>query len=57
MVGAKITNAELTALGELMNTGKVRPVIGRRYRLEEVREAVRYVEHGHAQGKVIITVK
>ena len=50
-------NAELTALGELMNTGKVRPVIGRRYRLEEVREAVRYVEHGHAQGKVIITVK
>jgi len=40
-----------------MNTGKVRPVIGRRYRLEEVREAVRYVEHGHAQGKVIITVK
>jgi len=57
MVGAKITNAELTALGELMNTGKVRPVIGRRYRLEEVREAVRYVEHGHAQGKVIITVE
>jgi len=55
MVGAKITNADLTALGELVNTGKVRPVIGRRYRLEEVPEAVRYVEHGHAQGKVVIT--
>ncbi|MBA0088290.1 MAG: NAD(P)-dependent alcohol dehydrogenase [Acidobacteria bacterium Pan2503] len=57
MVGAKITNADLTALGELVNTGKVRPVIGRRYRLEEVPEAVRYVEHGHAQGKVVITVE
>ena len=57
MVAAKITNADLTALGEHVNTGKVRPVIGRRYCLDEVPEAVRYVEHGHAQGKVIVTIE
>jgi len=57
MVGAKITKEDLTALAELLNTGKVQPVIGRRYRLDELPEAVRYLEHGHAQGKVIVTVE
>ncbi len=41
---------------ELVETGKVSPVIDRRYPLSEVAEAVRYLEEGHAQGKVIITV-
>ena len=36
MIGAKITREDLATLGELMNTGKVTPVIGRRYRLSEV---------------------
>ncbi len=47
---------DLTALQELLRTGKVRPVIDRRYRLREVPEAIRYLEAGHARGKVIITI-
>jgi len=34
-----------------MNTGKVTPVIGRRYRLSEVPEGIRYHEQGHARGE------
>ena len=41
---------------ELMKAGKVIPVIDKRYRLSEVPEALRYVEEGHARGKVVITV-
>ncbi len=58
MVGilAKPNQGDLTILGELMATGKVTPVIDRRYRLSEVPEAIRYLEAGHAQGKVVITL-
>jgi NADPH:quinone reductase-like Zn-dependent oxidoreductase len=56
MMGAKITKEDLTTLGELVTTGKVRPVIDRRYRLDEVPEAIRYLEQGHARGKVVVTV-
>jgi len=45
----------LNILRELMETGKVKPVIDRRYSLSEVPEAIRYLEKGHAQGKVVIT--
>jgi NADPH:quinone reductase-like Zn-dependent oxidoreductase len=55
MMGAKITNEDLTTLGELVKTGKVRPVIDRRYRLSELPEAIRYLEQGHARGKVVLT--
>ena len=41
---------------ELLETKKVTPVIDRRYPLSEVAEALRYLEEGHAQGKVVITV-
>lgn len=51
MIGAKITREDLATLGELMNTGKVTPVIGRRYRLSEVPEGIRYHEQGHARGE------
>lgn len=51
---AKLNQKDLTALGALMAEGKVTPVIDRRYSLSEVPEAVRYVEEGHARGKVII---
>lgn len=54
---AKLTAADLTKVGELMESGKVRPVIDRRYRLSEAAEAVRYVEEGHARGKVVITLE
>lgn len=56
MVGAKITKEDLTLLGELMRSGKVTPVIDRRYGLRETPEAMRYVEQGHAHGKVVITM-
>jgi NADPH:quinone reductase-like Zn-dependent oxidoreductase len=42
---------------ELFEAGKVVPVIDRRYTLSEVAEAIRYLEAGHARGKVIITVE
>jgi len=42
---------------ELLESGKVVPVIDRRYTLSDVPEALRYLEEGHARGKVVITVK
>jgi len=38
------------------SVGEVKPVIDRNYKLSEVPEAIRYLEEGHAQGKVVITV-
>jgi NADPH:quinone reductase-like Zn-dependent oxidoreductase len=45
---------DLTILRELMESGKVTPVIDRRYSLSEVPEAIRYLEDGHVRGKVVI---
>ena len=47
---------DLAALKELIEAGKVTPVIDRKYPLSEVPEAIRYLEGGHARGKVVITV-
>jgi NADPH:quinone reductase-like Zn-dependent oxidoreductase len=47
----------LDFLRELMETGKLRPVIDRVYPLREVREAIRYLEQGHARGKVVLTLE
>jgi len=46
----------LNILRELLAAGKVTPVIDRRYSLSEVPEAIRYLEKGHTQGKVVITI-
>jgi len=54
--GAKPNNKDLVFMKELLEAGKVVPVIDRRYPLSEVPEAIRYYEKGHAQGKVVITV-
>jgi D-arabinose 1-dehydrogenase-like Zn-dependent alcohol dehydrogenase len=54
---AKPSKDDLIILRELMVTGKVTPVIDERYRLSEIREAIRYLEEGHARGKVIITLE
>ena len=54
---AKPSKEDLTVLQELMAAGKVTPVIDKRYSLSEVREAIRYLEEGHARGKVVITVE
>ena len=52
----KPNQADLLVLKELCETGKVRPVIDRRFPLSEVPSAIRYVEDGHARGKVVVTV-
>ena len=48
---------DLVFLIELLEAGKVAPVIDKRYPLSEVPEAFRYLEEGHARGKVVITVE
>jgi NADPH:quinone reductase-like Zn-dependent oxidoreductase len=53
---AKLKADDLTAMCQLIQAGKVTPVIDRRYPLSEVPQAIRYLEQGHARGKVIITV-
>jgi NADPH:quinone reductase-like Zn-dependent oxidoreductase len=54
---AKRSKEDLAIMHELMQAGRVTPVIDRRYRLSEVPEAIRYLEEGHARGKVVITVE
>ncbi|MDP9100125.1 MAG: NAD(P)-dependent alcohol dehydrogenase [Verrucomicrobiota bacterium] len=53
---AKVLNADLTVLRDLMQEGKVTPVIDRQYPMSETAEALRYLEEGHARGKVVITM-
>jgi NADPH:quinone reductase-like Zn-dependent oxidoreductase len=53
---AEMNKKDLTILGDLMQAGKVKPVIDRTYTLSQLPEALRYLEEGHARGKVIITV-
>ena len=53
---AQITTEDLTVLGELLETGKVKPVIDRTYPLNDAAEALAYLGERHARGKVVITV-
>ena len=53
---AKNSKEDLMVLKELIEAGKVRPVIDRTYPLSETAGAMRYLEEGHARGKVVITV-
>jgi NADPH:quinone reductase-like Zn-dependent oxidoreductase len=55
-VMAKINKGDLVPLKDLLEAGKFVPIIDRRYPLSGVAEALRYLEQGHAQGKVVITV-
>ena len=54
---AKLTKDDLNVLRDLMQTGKVNPVIDRTYQLAQTREAVTYMEEGHALGKVVIVTE
>lgn len=53
---AKANKEDLQVLKELIEAGKVTPVIDRTYPLNKVPDAIRYLEEGHARGKVVITV-
>jgi len=54
---AELNQGDLTVLRDLLQAGKVKPVIDRQYKLNELPEAVRYLEQGHARGKVVITLE
>jgi NADPH:quinone reductase-like Zn-dependent oxidoreductase len=54
---ARPSKEDLAIMHELMAAGKVTPVIDKCYRLSEVPEAIRYLEEGHARGKVVITLE
>jgi NADPH:quinone reductase-like Zn-dependent oxidoreductase len=56
-VSAKPYQKDLVILKELLEAGKVVPVIDKRYPLSEVAEALRYLGEGHARGKIVITVE
>ena len=54
MMMAKPSQDDLATLAGLLKTGAVTPVIDRTYQLDEAAEAIRYLEQGHARGKVVI---
>ncbi|MFZ1221478.1 MAG: NAD(P)-dependent alcohol dehydrogenase [Chthoniobacterales bacterium] len=57
MMIADVTNKDLTILAEMLQNGKMKSVVDRTYKLSETAAAVRYVEEGHARGKVLITLE
>ncbi len=56
LITAKLKQQDLICLRDLLEAGKIAPVIDRRYPLSEVADALRYLEEGHARGKVVLTV-
>jgi NADPH:quinone reductase-like Zn-dependent oxidoreductase len=53
---AKTNRADMEILRELLETGKVKPVVDRRYDLAHTADAFRYLGEGHAQGKIVVTL-
>jgi NADPH:quinone reductase-like Zn-dependent oxidoreductase len=56
MILAELNHDDLAFLADLMQSGKVTPVIDRTYKLSELPQAIQYLEQGHARGKVVINV-
>jgi NADPH:quinone reductase-like Zn-dependent oxidoreductase len=56
MVQAHVTTRDLELLSELIEAGKVRPRIDRRYRFADIPAAIAYLEQGHARAKVVVTM-
>jgi NADPH:quinone reductase-like Zn-dependent oxidoreductase len=52
----KFNKADMVVLRELLESGKVTPVIDRRYELSDIADALRYLGEGHAQGKIVLAV-
>ena len=52
-----INKKDMTQLAELMRSGKVKPVIDRTYKLNDLAAAERYLQEGHARGKVVVTIE
>ena len=53
---AKLTKDDFGVLRDLMQSGKVSPVVDRTYKFEQTADAVRYMEEGHARGKVVVDI-
>jgi len=57
MMMAKGNKDDLSFLADLMQSGKVKAVIDRTYKLSDLPAAIAYLEEGHARGKVVITLE
>ena len=57
MMLTDLNKDDLAVLADLMQSGKVTPVIDRTYKVSEAAEALGYLEKGHARGKVVLTVE
>jgi NADPH:quinone reductase-like Zn-dependent oxidoreductase len=57
METSKPNQKDLVFIKELIDAGKIKPIIDRRYPLIEVTNAIRYLEKGHTRGKVVITIE
>ncbi|MFH1213340.1 MAG: zinc-binding dehydrogenase, partial [Candidatus Neomarinimicrobiota bacterium] len=55
-LAAKANQADLEFIAKLAEEGHIKPVISQRFTLEKTAEAMRYLNDGHARGKVVITV-
>jgi NADPH:quinone reductase-like Zn-dependent oxidoreductase len=53
---AKFNKSDMAVLAELLEAGRLKPVVERRYELSEAADALRYMGEGHAQEKLVITV-
>src|SRR5438874_2892454 len=57
MMLAELNHDDLALIADLMQSGKVTPVIDRTYKLSELPQAIQYLEQGHARGKVVVSVE
>jgi NADPH:quinone reductase-like Zn-dependent oxidoreductase len=57
MILAQLNHDDLAFLADLMQSGKVTPVIDKTYKLSDIPEAIKYLEQGHARGKVVIAAE